>query len=334
MLTKDTVACSDDLVRTRVPFGRGDGSPSDPFLICTPTQLLAVQNEPTRAFVLGDDLELSSMALTTSVVPSFRGTFDGRHFVVDGLQVSGGSPTGLFGALSGTVRSVVLQEVAIVGAEYTGALVGSSGPGSKVIDCHVLSGRVESTAYHYGALVGHSEGDIDDSSASAEVGRDGPVGYAAGGLVGHHYAPGVIRRSFATGSIRTPTGFVGGLVGRCEGRVEDSYATGAVTAFGDTYVGGLTGELIANCAIARCYSTGRVDRSGAFAGGLAPENAVDASVVDSFWDLEGSGAPDSGAGVGLTARQFADRARFTTWDFEAVWVLDGGIRPTLRVNPE
>jgi hypothetical protein len=92
----------------------------------------------------------------------------------------------------------------------------------------------------------------------------------------------------------TGNDYVGGLVGRNDDTVSDSYSTGSVTGVG--FVGGLVGE-----------------NDGG-------------TVNDSFWDTETSGKGSSAEGTGKTTEEMQDITTFSgaTWDIVAV--ANPGIR--------
>ncbi len=91
---------------------------------------------------------------------------------------------------------------------------------------------------------------------------DSVTGYSSvGGLAGRN--DGTISNSYATGSVSGYTR-VGGLVGRSDGYITSSYATGTAEA-SSAYVGGLVGSM-ATGTISSSYATGAV--TGPTAGGL------------------------------------------------------------------
>jgi len=85
-----------------------------------------------------------------------------------------------------------------------------------------------------------------------------------GGLVGKN--EGTVSDSYSTGSV-TGDDYVGGLVGKNEGTVSNSYSTSSVS--GNTRVGGLVGQNSA--AVSNSYSSGSVTGSD-YVGGLVGRN--------------------------------------------------------------
>ncbi len=90
-----------------------------------------------------------------------------------------------------------------------------------------------------------------------------------GGIAGRNQ--GYISNSYSKGSvIGADYGYIGGLVGENQGSIYKSYTMGNVT--GDSYVGGLVGYSHSG-SISNCYSTSFVTGSYYDAGGLVGSNA-------------------------------------------------------------
>ena len=90
-----------------------------------------------------------------------------------------------------------------------------------------------------------------------------------GGLVGRN--DGIINNSYNTGNVSAGFQQAGGLVGINHGVINSSYATGGVTAGTAGVAGGLVGILLSG-AVNFSYSTGTVSSSGDLVGGLAGSN--------------------------------------------------------------
>ena len=150
-----------------------------------------------------------------------------------------------------------------------------------------------------------------------------------GGLAGRNN--GLIKNSFTTGMVdgRDRTG---GLVGFNEGEINNSY-TGTEVISGGDMVGGLVGDN--GDTIQKSYSFGLVDEAGESGkvGGLTGREDGDTWTDDSFWDTETSGQSSSGGGTGLTTAQMQDYNSFTdesndgldaAWDFVGTENDDAG----------
>ena len=97
---------------------------------------------------------------------------------------------------------------------------------------------------------------------------------------------------------------------------------GAVTGTGD-FVGGLVGRN--EGTITQTYATGRVTGSGPYVGGLAgySDNGSNATIEQSYWNQQTTTRMNSAGGNGLTTAQMQDITTFGTiyagWDFVKVW---------------
>src|SRR4030042_648436 len=142
----------------------------------------------------------------------------------------------------------------------------------------------------------------------SEVGLFGAVG--EGGVIGN---VGVVN-----GNV---TGYdnAGGLVGKNEGTVGNSYANCRVT--GNDNVGGLVGRNDATGSVSDSYSTGSVS-GNTHVGGLMGRNA--GTVSNSFWDTQTSGQGSSAGGTGKTTVEMKDVSTFSGagWDIIAVGDAD------------
>jgi filamentous hemagglutinin family protein len=137
-----------------------------------------------------------------------------------------------------------------------------------------------------------------------------------GGLIGANSIGSNVNQAYATGSVASRAGFVGGLIGINTGVVTQAYATGAVSG------------------------------GAGFAGGLFGSDA--GRVASSFWDTQTTGqlqAAGSSANIlgatGLTTAQFQDANVFVPlasqqgWNFQTTWAPpSAGNYPQLySINP-
>jgi len=126
--------------------------------------------------------------------------------------------------------------------------------------------------------------------------------YGNAGLVGRN--EGTVSNSYATGNV-TGDKPIGGLVGDNRGIVNNSYAMVNVT--GTTFVGGLVG-LNRYGNVYNSYSTGLVT-GDFFPGGFVARNG--GTVFNCFWDMETSGQSSSDGGEGKTTAEMKTRFTFT-----------------------
>ncbi len=302
----------------------GDGTVTHPYVISTPSDLGKVWLRPTACFRLNNNIDLSGISWSSSVVPRFSGVFDGQGFAVSHLTIN--LPEyiymGLFGRIdSGSqLRNLRVESISNTGQDYVGGLAGLNS--GSIISCSA-TGEVsgpDNYDWYVGGLVGDNSGSITASYATGEV-----IGYyCVGGLVGH--SSGSITSSYATGEVNGYQ-YVGGLVGSNGdqqfdggGSITFCYATDSVIG-SDNYVGGLVGDN--SGLITSSYATGEVSGSGNNIFGLAGTNRYGGMITACFWDIETSGknkGVDYGSSGGVTGKTTAEMqtlATFTSagWDF-------------------
>ena len=181
----------------------------------------------------------------------FRAKFDGNGYTISNLMInrSGTSHIGLFGyaqpsgVTSRSIANLGLLNVNTTGTFSVGSLVGQTA-GTMIINSYA-TGSVSGTDEDVGGLVGRNSATITNSYAAVSV--TAPNG-EVGGLVGFNVGGGIIRNSYATGRVRGSGDRRGGLVGFNESgfggaaMIENSYATGRVITGSDSHIGGLVGR--------------------------------------------------------------------------------------------
>ena len=234
---------------------------------------------------------------------AFTGVLNGQGYTVSNLTIidttpvlgttPGGNPTngsvGLFGVVGagGLVENINLVGANVTGGDgmQVGALVG--GLGGQVISASssgavttgdgvtTTSGLAYATA---GGLVGEATGAITGSNSSAAVtGGDAYVG----GLLGEADTGAQITGSFASGGVDTAgssadqqDSSAGGLVGYFTGAsAANSYATGAVSGGGGSWLGGLVGY-VTQGQITTSWASGTVTQTAGAAAGDFNDNAA------------------------------------------------------------
>jgi len=248
------------------------------------------------------------------------------------------------------------SSIAITGSSANGSVIGPSGVvASEVGGLIGMSGSVNiSESYstcnvsggsHAGGLVGYGTGGIITGSFST-----GNItgGGDAGGLIGN-FGSVNISKCYSTGDV-VGGGSVGGFIGFGSngGTIQYCYSTGNVNG-GKDHSGGFAGmaSTITNCystgnvnggsgfagfasTITNCYSTGRVSGGHGFASG------INRTVSRCFWDVETSNyqqtTKDTAAyAAGKTTAAMKQKATFTNWNFETVWMInEGNDYPRLR----
>lgn len=280
-------------VATNWPFGGGDGSAGNPYLVNCIEHLNNIRgNYLDKHFQLAGDIDASPTVLwkdvetgpVTGFMPigdsssMFRGVLDGMGYSIDRLWIvrPSRSGTGLFGYLSdATIRNLTLSNARIEGNGQVGILSGVVQGTSLVADV-VTTGSVTS---HY-TVVGGIFGTLGVGSSMYRCRTEARVVSTyygcAGGLV--YQNSGSISNCCANGYVQAGN-ILGGLVGVQAGILSDSYS--ASTVVGGT--GDITGGLVGNNQgiTRRCYSAGIVTGNTAV-GGLAGKNWSSGTLLDSF----------------------------------------------------
>ncbi len=236
----------------------------------------------------------------------FSATFQGNGHRIANLNVNAGASVvtvGLFGTASGAISGVGLPNASVAGARDNLAI-----------------GTLAGTLASAGTVTsGWATGSVTSSSAGSAVKH-------VGGLVG--YNGGAVRASYAgvtvTATTTAPTVHAGGLAGYLfGGAVTASYATGAVAggATNASHTGGLAGRMYGSASITASYATGAVT-SGASAntGGLVATRPAGATVTNSYYNTDTSGA--SGPGAGRTTSALQMPTAYGTTGIYSGWNVD------------
>jgi filamentous hemagglutinin family protein len=148
--------------------------------------------------------------------------------------------------------------------------------------------------------------------------------YDFGGLTGRN--EGTISNTFSTGNVSggAGSGSIGGLVGSNSGTISDSYATGTVS--GESGVGGLVGYNYNNGTVSRSFAASAVSGMSEI-GGLVGYN--DGTLETSYWNSDavatGIGGGNATGATALTNASMRQKASFADWDIantggeSAIW---------------
>ena len=211
---------------------------------------------------------------------------------------------------------------------------------------HVISGLnvslSGSNSWIYGGLVGKltSPGVVTRvgfTGSSSAASSGGNPNIYVGGLVGYVGSGATVSFSYATGSVASSSSWssnAGGLVGRADGTVRDSYSMGSVSASvgADRQgAGGFFGFSESNAAVTRVYSTGVPQvGSGSYIGGFAGIRQ-NGSYTANFWDTTSSTKSAaygfaSNFTAGVTGKTTAQMQSFATFD-DSSWPIVRGWAP-------
>ncbi len=294
--------------------GTGAGTAIDPYQITTIEQLDEIRDDLTAHYILMNDLDFNDDAsyadpgankagfttgdgwnpIGNSFGTRFQGVFNGDNHTISNLFIDRSSTydVGLFGYIgdSAIIYNLGIKDADVRGQEYVGILVGTSNDG-EIYNCY-------------------STGTVSGSSGKI------------GGLVGRNFK-GLISKCYSSASVSGAT--IGGLVGRNEGqgsvqgRVENSYATGTVSAFAPNS-GGLIGLNFGTTRVSNCFATGSVSGgTEGNRGGLIGHESFSGNIVEnSFYDEDTTGQSDTGKGEPKSTAEMKDFDTFDTagWEIE------------------
>lgn len=181
------------------PFWQGSGTPSDPYVIETASDLKAMSGTTIywdKHFVLADDVnygvsyEFSPIGVCAG--SSFSGTFDGNGHVIRDLrtQTAGEDEAtvwnfGLFGYVTGEVRNLALENFYMMGGMNSRRVGLLAGTCEGVIENCSATGfiGVGENSRFIGELIGVDVGQVSDCEATVTI-EAGAGSTDIGGLVG------------------------------------------------------------------------------------------------------------------------------------------------------
>ena len=192
----------------------GSGSKSDPYEIKSEEDLLAflsgsMKNQSSTYWIVSDDIKMISN--DWKPLDKFYGNFDGQGHTISGIQSTNG---GLIGRNNGTIKNLKLEGIVTKESKNVGSLTDIN---NGTIQYCGTEAEVEGKGSNYiGGLVGLNSGKILDSYARGNVTGEE---YYTGGLAGRNEGSGVVRESYASGTVTKGKG----LVGQNSGKVFNSY---------------------------------------------------------------------------------------------------------------
>ncbi|NLW18456.1 MAG: hypothetical protein GXY81_02070 [Candidatus Cloacimonetes bacterium] len=227
-------------------FGGGSGTERDPWRVSNAGHLYNLryflgETHADKFFIQTADIDLGVTPWSQGEgwIPigciddnendtEFSGHYNGNGKVISNLYIYRPSSDyqGLFGCSSGRILNIGLEDVSVIGKDFTGCLLGrNSGIIRNCYSMGSLNGDSET-----GGLVGYNDGTI--SSCYSTVNVNGNIN--TGCLIGSNY--GTITDCYSTGNVTG--GIAGGLVGPNRGAINNCYSTGKVNGKLD---GGLVG---------------------------------------------------------------------------------------------
>jgi hypothetical protein len=261
----------------------------------------------------------------------FKGSYDGGSHSIVSLYINRPDENyiGLFGVVDNAVfRNLQLLDFDITGNKFVGSLSGSAKNTTNISYVDVNNAQIYLSENYGGGLVGQAlySTSIYRCSSSGEISKDGL--YTAnwiGGLAGSLAESAIVEESYSTTNVTSlKHNIYAGLVGVIwtGGIIRNSYARGSVTGTW-AIAGGFVGDNQTGI-IQTSYSTGLVSAPSLYVGGFIGRN-LSGSYLNNFWDKETSGQTTSTGATGKTTSEMKTQTTFTNagWDFQNVWRMDG-----------
>lgn len=273
--TPITVPLCSGALLTNLPYASGDGSISNPYLICTADQLNNIGKTSadwSSYFTLKADIDLtyfdgsSAEKTFTSIgnidtLLAYTGTFDGDNHTISNYTFpttgAGTSGAGIFSYIQGTVKNLIMSNASVSGTNQT--YVG-------ILAAYAKDANISNISVTNSTVTG-----------SSNVG--GAIGLVENGT---------FSKIQATGMAIAGTTEVGGLIGLLLGGVLSNLNSSG-TINGSSNVGGLIGYMeLGTNTLSLSYSTATVSTTNNFAGGLVgsmgfPSGGGVHTITDSFF---------------------------------------------------
>lgn len=288
----------------------GQGTSDNPYLVTNTADLGKVWLKPFAYYRLNNNLDLTGISWSSTIIPFFDGFFDGQGFVISNLTINkpGILFVGLFGCVDvdGQIQNLGAENVYIVGGKFTGGLAGRNY--GKLRTCYTTGFVCIFEDFSaIGGLVGDNDGDLTDC-------------YTTSSVYGAYW----------------DMSYPGGLVGMNSGTVTKSYAAGFVT--GDLHEGGLASHnsgIISNC-FWDIETSGQIFSDGGI-GKTTAQMQTQNTFTNAGWDFVGSGAEGiwwmpyqdypklAGTGTGpitVSRLELVSRERTGRNEFEYVYKLE------------
>jgi hypothetical protein len=317
----------------------GSGTAADPYQIASLANLYWITEDDTR----WDKFYLQTANIDASATSSwfsgegwipigenyneFTGFYDGQNYDINNLTINRPSTNyvGMFGSIEEAyVGRINISSASVIGAEYTGIVVGKSYRASIGL-CHV-DGSVTGTN-NVGGVVGNTYySTISNSSSMASV--EG-TGENTGGITGYVYWSN-LKNSFAGGSV-IGNDHVGGLVGEFDrGNTEISNCYSYGTVDGSSSIGGLIGYHYTDCYLDHSYSFASVSGTGSTGGLTGYSHHGDNFVDAGFYNTDIISTSESG--TGYTTAELKTQSVFTDAGFDFVSETENGNKDIWNID--
>lgn len=135
---------------TGVSFDGGDGSARTPYLISNFDQLMLINDELDKNYMLTKNIDCKNCEISPlgDTISHFEGILDGNGYEIKNLNVIGSDCVGLFAVLAGTVKNLTLSECDITtnGTEEESKVYGAAFAGmcsGNIINCRIKTCEIK-----------------------------------------------------------------------------------------------------------------------------------------------------------------------------------------------
>ena len=234
--------------------------------------------------------EVSEGDVDLYAYPSFAGILAGQinnvtfdHATITTLGRAGGVIAGYLGhadsGVTANCSNVVIKNSTVnVGNKYAGIFAGTANNLGVLFNCGAVNSSVTSTTARVGGLIGSLGKFNNIKECYAEDVEVTGGSYYVGGLIGEVQNAAIIEGCHATGKVINTVGNyarTGGLIGRLQGELKDSYADVTIegaegAAVKGQFLGALVGDIVEGktVSITNCHAAGLVNGSNYFAAGF------------------------------------------------------------------
>ncbi|MCI8636495.1 MAG: hypothetical protein HFJ36_01310 [Clostridia bacterium] len=208
------------------------------------------------------DLQGSETNQWTPIL-NFRGSFNGNNNIIKNVYInSSQNEIGFFKNILGTssIKEMQLENVTIKGKINTGGIVGFVNSTGTIENCIIKSGTIEGQE-NTGGIAGQTNNNTSKISG-CKVYADVIGGVTTGGIVGNNSRPIENCAMYKNTTSNVATNAIS-LTGGIVGDLHNNYIFSCVNkgnVTGQSYIGGITGDIRAGTYISYCYNTGNVSR--------------------------------------------------------------------------
>jgi M26 IgA1-specific Metallo-endopeptidase N-terminal region/The GLUG motif len=198
----------------------GAGTQENPYIIETPADLQAIQNNLSAYYELGNNIDMTGYTFMPigNSTNRFTGTLDGKGYKIINLTIN--QPTidfvALFGFLQGIVKNLALENVNIVGNIRTGAIAGQAYQ-STIDNCY-STGSIKGS-YLVGGLIGYvGKSTVRNCYSTCSVegtyNSSSSLALQVGGFTGADLGNTLIEKCYSVGFVKNYFNNAGGFIGK------------------------------------------------------------------------------------------------------------------------